>query len=138
MQVLELPPEENAYYEHWKAMILPKNCIFVFGSNLRGAHGASAALEAKQKYGAIYGRGVGHQNQSYAIPTKDASIKPMSLELIQTYVDDFIHFNLLNDHMYFYLTPIGTGLAGYKHEDIAPMFKGVKRCWIPEVWKPYI
>lgn len=138
MQVLELPPEENAYYEHWRANILPPTCIFVFGSNVSGRHGLGSALEAKQKYGAIYGQGVGLQNHSYAIPTKNAALKPLSIELIQTYIDDFVKFTNRNTSLYFYLTPIATGLAGHRHEDIAPMFKGVKRCWIPEIWKPYV
>ena len=45
--------------------------IFVFGSNLAGRHGKGAALHAKLHYGAIVGRGVGRQGNSYAIPTKD-------------------------------------------------------------------
>ena len=47
--------------------------IFVFGSNLAGRHGKGAAKFAKDYHGAIYGRGVGLQGTSYAIPTKGAS-----------------------------------------------------------------
>ncbi len=43
--------------------------IFVFGSNLSGAHGGGAALLAVNKFGAVWGQGVGLQGQSYAIPT---------------------------------------------------------------------
>ena len=53
--------------------------IFVFGSNLAGRHGAGAALYARQYRGAIYGKGVGLQGNSYAIPTKDFNIKTLSL-----------------------------------------------------------
>ena len=37
---------------------LEKNEVFVFGSNLAGAHGGGAALIAYRKFGAIWGQGV--------------------------------------------------------------------------------
>ena len=43
--------------------------IFVFGSNLQGAHGGGAAYLAYIKWGAIWGQGVGLQGQTYGIPT---------------------------------------------------------------------
>ena len=48
---------------------LKDNEIFVFGSNLQGSHGGGAAAIAAQKFGAIWGQGVGLQGQSYGIPT---------------------------------------------------------------------
>ena len=46
------------------------NTIFVFGSNPEGRHGAGAAKVAREKFGAIYGRGEGLQGNAYALPTK--------------------------------------------------------------------
>ena len=63
--------------------------IFVFGSNLAGRHGAGAAKEARLSWGAIYGQGVGLQGYSYAIPTKSQYMKPLPLEAIKVYVDEF-------------------------------------------------
>lgn len=104
--------------------------IFTFGSNLAGRHGAGAALFARQNHGAVTGRGVGRQGSSYAIPTKDgrygASLsdpkQTLSIDEIRPYVDDFIQH--ANDHpeLTFKLTAIGCGLAGYKPEQIAPLF----------------
>ena len=54
---------------------LKPNEIFVFGSNLSGIHGGGAARLAYEKFGAIYGQGVGLMGQSYAIPTKSEGIK---------------------------------------------------------------
>lgn len=51
------------------------NTIFVFGSNPEGRHGAGAAKVAREKFGAIYGRGEGIQGHAYAIPTKDLRLK---------------------------------------------------------------
>ena len=48
---------------------LKENEIFVFGSNLAGMHGGGAARIARLHFGAVMGKGVGLQGQSYAIPT---------------------------------------------------------------------
>ena len=53
---------------------LKENEIFVFGSNLAGAHGGGAARLAYNRFGAVWGEGVGLHGQTYAIPTMDGSI----------------------------------------------------------------
>lgn len=98
--------------------------IFVFGSNLRGVHGAGAAAFAMANHGAIYGVGVGIQGQSYGIPTKDMQIRTLPLDKIKPYVDQFIGFAKAHPELVFNVTAIGCGLAGYTPADIAPMFKG--------------
>lgn len=97
--------------------------IFVFGSNKAGRHGKGAALFAFKNRGAKYGQFFGLQGNSFAIPTKDENLKTLPLELIKAYVYHFIAFAKENPDMIFELTPIGCGLAGYKPEQIAPMFK---------------
>lgn len=109
--------------------------IFVFGSNLAGRHGKGAALFAKQYHGAIYGQGVGLQGNSYGIPTKNARLQTLSLLDISYYVRDFMAFAEANPDMTFEVTKIGCGLAGYKEEDIAPLFEGApSNCQLPEGW----
>ena len=68
-------------------MELKPNEIFVFGSNLAGAHGGGAAQLAYERFGAVLGQGVGLQGQSYAIPTMQGGV-----ETIKPYVDEFITF----------------------------------------------
>ena len=53
--------------------------IFVFGSNLRGAHGGGAAWVAYRQFGAIMGQGVGLQGQSYGIPTMQGGVENICL-----------------------------------------------------------
>ncbi|MFA7504683.1 MAG: hypothetical protein WCZ28_08275 [Burkholderiaceae bacterium] len=96
--------------------------VFVFGSNLAGRHGKGAALWARRHHGAIYGRGVGPQGNSYAIPTKDHRLRVLPLHAIQAHVADFLALARRRPHVAFELTPIGCGLAGYRPEQIAPMF----------------
>ena len=54
---------------------LNKDQIFVFGSNTQGRHGRGAALTARLKFGAIYGKPEGIQGKSFAIITKDLTKK---------------------------------------------------------------
>lgn len=88
--------------------------IFVFGSNLAGRHGAGAAKYALQKYGAVYGQGIGRQGHSYAIPTKDAHLNTLPLSDIRGHIEDFSRYAAEHHEEAFVLTPIGCGLAGYK------------------------
>lgn len=92
--------------------------IFVFGSNLQGMHGGGAARAAYRKFGARMGCGVGLQGQSYAIPTMQGGV-----ETIRPYVDDFIRFAQANRSLKFLVTRIGCGIAGFRDEEIAPLFK---------------
>jgi len=95
---------------------------FVFGSNEAGRHGKGAALHARLNHGAIYGQGEGLQGNSYAIPTKDAHLCTLPLDVIRIYVGRFNKFAADHAELTFRLTPIGCGLAGYSPKDIAPMF----------------
>jgi len=96
---------------------LASNEIFVFGSNLQGAHGGGAARVARERFGAIMGQGVGLQGQSYAIPTMHGGV-----EVIKPYVDEFISFASEHPELTFLVTRIGCGIAGFKPSEIAPLF----------------
>jgi hypothetical protein len=109
--------------------------VFVFGSNLSGVHGAGAAHFAMQHRGATWGLGVGPSGNSYAIPTKDEKIDTLPLSVIQVYVRGFLAYARANPEINFEVTPIGTGLAGYTHGDIAPMFRDAPlNCDLPVEW----
>ena len=113
--------------------------VFVFGSNLAGAHGAGAAAYAVKHWGAIYGQGIGHHGMSYAIPTKNQMIRTMPLNAIRPYVIDFMRYAELHPHLTFKITQIGCGLAGYEAGQIAPMFVGApSNCWFDEAWQEYL
>lgn len=113
--------------------------IFVFGSNLAGIHGAGAAKYALEHEGALWGFGRGHHGNSYAIPTKDFNIQSLTLDHIQSYVDQFIYYAKTHSSLTFKVTRIGCGLAGYKDEDIAPMFKDAPdNCFFDAAWEPYL
>ncbi len=96
---------------------LQENEIFVFGSNLAGAHGGGAARIAAQRFGAVMGQGVGLQGQSYAIPTMQGGV-----ETIKPYVDEFITFAKDHNEYTFLVTRIGCGIAGFTAREIAPLF----------------
>lgn len=98
-------------------MSLKKDEVFVFGSNLEGAHGGGAALMAYKYFGAIWGQGVGMQGQSYGIPTMHGGV-----DVIKPYIDEFIAYAKNHKEMFFYVTRIGCGIAGFSDNEIAPLF----------------
>lgn len=103
--------------------------IFVFGSNLAGMHGGGAARAARLKFGAIMGQGVGLQGRSYAIPTMQGGV-----ETVKPYVDEFIQFARQHPELRFLVTRIGCGIAGFRDEEIAPLFSdaiGVENIILP-------
>lgn len=59
---------------------------------------------------------------SYAIPTKDQSLQSLPIDEIKHHVDVFIEYATDHPDVTFQLTPIGCGLAGYAHAEIAPLF----------------
>ena len=104
--------------------------IFVFGSNLAGMHGGGAAYQAFRSFGAVMGCGVGLQGQSYAIPTMQGGV-----ETIKPYVDAFIDFVKAHPELFFYVTRIGCGIAGFRDSEIAPLFsaaRAVENICLPE------
>ncbi len=96
---------------------LKQDEVFVFGSNLKGYHGGGAARVAMNRFGAIWGKGIGMQGQSYAIPTMQGGV-----DTIKPYVDEFVRYAKQHKENFFYVTRIGCGIAGFKDEYIAPLF----------------
>lgn len=108
--------------------------IFVFGSNLKGIHGAGAAAFAHRFRGAVWGEGEGLQGESYALPTCSEPGVALELKAIEHYVDQFLGFASRNYQLQFQVTAIGCGIARYKPQQIAPLFfkKGLPdNVWLP-------
>lgn len=106
--------------------------IFVFGSNEQGMHCDGAARTAVEKFGAIMGQGEGLQGQSYAIPTMEG------LDNMRKAIDRFIEYTKQHPELTFLVTRIGCGIAGYKEEEVAPLFaeaKDISNIYLPrEFW----
>ena len=100
--------------------LLPKQ-IFVFGSNTLGYHTGGASGTARKRFGAIWGQAEGLQGQCYAIPVdygknirKDGEVKAA--------VNRFITFAKEHPELFFQVTRVGCGIAGYHDEEIAQFF----------------
>ena len=91
--------------------------IFVFGSNLAGRHGAGAAKQAV-KWGALYGVGRGLRGATYALPTKDHALRTRPAVLIEAEIRQFAGLAANLPTLRFYLTAIGTGLAGIPEDKV--------------------
>ena len=101
--------------------LLPSQ-VFVFGSNALGYHTGGASRTARKLFGAVWGQAEGLQGQSYAIPVdfgkgvrKDTEVKAA--------VDRFIDFAKEHTELFFFVTRVGCGIAGYHDEEMAQFFK---------------
>lgn len=129
------------YQYHDESIIksLAENTIFVFGSNLAGTHQGGAAKIALQHFGAMKGAGRGWSGQSYAIPTMNEHLQQMPLSQIEHYIEDFKIYTKNHPKNTYFITAVGCGVAGYKVEEIAPMFKGIsKNVIFPESFRPFV
>ena len=100
--------------------LLPKQ-IFVFGSNALGYHTGGASGTARKKFGAVWGQAEGLQGQCYAIPVdygknirKDGEVRAA--------VGRFITFATEHPDLFFLVTRVGCGIAGYHDEEMAQFF----------------
>lgn len=96
---------------------LEKNEVFVFGSNKNGHHIGGAAKAAVKHFGAVWGQGDGLQGQSCAISSMEGPVE------MAKNINRFIEFAKEHQELRFLVTPIGCGIAGYKPEQVAPLFK---------------
>lgn len=105
--------------------------VFVFGSNAAGHHGAGAARDAYERFGAVWGQGSGLQGSSYGIDTMSG------MTVLEREVADFLAFAREHRALRFLVTPIGTGIAGFSAAEIAPLFaEAPSNVVLPEVFLP--
>ena len=100
--------------------LLPKQ-IFVFGSNALGYHTGGASASARKKFGAVWGQAEGLQGQCYAIPV-DYGKNIRKDNEVKAAVGRFIDFAKAHQELFFLVTRVGCGIAGYHDEEIAQYF----------------
>lgn len=105
---------------------LPLNTIFVFGSNNLGNHAGGAASIAVNKFGAKMGIPMGLQGDSYGIITTSFTDQPIDLEFIKDQICVLYWYALNRPELTFYVTKIGTGIAGFATHEIAELFTSLK------------
>lgn len=101
--------------------LLP-NQIFVFGSNLLGYHTGGASGTARKRFGAVWGQPEGLQGQSYAIPVDYGKGVRNDAE-VETAINRFIAFAKAHNELFFFVTRVGCGIAGYHDEEMAKFFR---------------
>ena len=66
-------------------------------------------------------------------------LQQMPLSQIQHYIDDFKIYTKNHPKIKYFITSVGCGIAGYKVEEIAPMFKGISHNVIfPQSFRPFV
>ena len=115
---------------------LKPNEIFVFGSNLAGRHGAGAARQAREQFGAPMGVGEGLTGRSYAFPTLDENLNRRSMKDLRESRARLYFTCEENPELTFLLTKVGCGLAGYPEADMRALFVNAPANLIlPEDWQ---
>jgi hypothetical protein len=113
--------------------------VFVFGSNLMGHHAGGAARFAVDYRAATQGIGQGPTGRAYALPTMAQLGVPLTLEGVRAAVTLFKVYAYVREDLEFFVTPVGTGIAGFTHEEIAPLFADApSNCVLPAEWQEII
>lgn len=110
---------------------LNDNQIFVFGSNTQGRHGKGAALTARLRFGAVYGKPEGIQGKSFAIITKDLTKKThpsrTTTQIISQIEKLYKYATLHPDKEFIIAYKCGDrNLNAYSSEEMAKMFASSK------------
>lgn len=109
--------------------------VVVFGSNESGKHLGGAARQAYKCWGAAYGQGFGQAGSTFAIPTMDWELNQLTLAAVSFYVQRFLRYTVVYPDTTFLVTRIGCGIAGFKDEQIAPLFKDCpSNVHLPAAW----
>lgn len=95
--------------------------VFVFGSNALGYHTGGASGTARKKFGAVWGQAEGLQGQCYAIPV-DYGKNIRKDNEVKSAIERFIAFAKAHPELFFLVTRVGCGIAGYHDEEIAQFF----------------
>jgi len=116
---------------------------FVFASNELGIHGSGSAKAAREQHGAVMHQGFGPQGDSFGIPTcsKPTNLPDheISVDKLFYYIKAFIMWAEMYPEEEFQVTQIGCGLAGWKKEQVAPMFgTAPANCLFDTEWKPFL
>lgn len=101
--------------------LLP-NQVFVFGSNILGYHTGGASRMARKKFGAVWGQAEGLQGQSYAIPVDYGKDVRNDVE-VKAAIERFIAFAKEHKELFFFVTRVGCGIAGYRDDEMAQFFQ---------------
>lgn len=114
---------------------LGENEIFVFGSNIQGAHGGGAAWYAHKAFGAEWGVGEGLTGRTYALPTMEGEAS------LKNAVDHFITCAKQHPELTFLVTAVGCGIAGYTPNEVAPLFKeatSLENVYLPKMFWEFL
>jgi hypothetical protein len=97
--------------------------IFVFGSNTSGEHFGGASRYAYDHFGAVWGKAEGLQGNSYGVITLDFFGKiSIGIPFITEQVLKLYSFASGHPELTFLVPKIGSGISGFKVEEIRTIF----------------
>lgn len=109
--------------------------VFVFETNLAGNLDHGIPRLAAVGYGAQPGLGSGASGRAFALPTANSQGRPLSVEVVRSYVLDFMNYAQARPEVTFRLGLIGQNLGPADRERILPFFEDApKNCQLPASW----
>jgi hypothetical protein len=103
--------------------------IFVYGANTEGIHGAGAAKEAYEHFGARMGK-TGFNGRSYGVITKELrkNVAQITIHDLAAEIDRLYAFVIQRPapYAYFVFTEFGTGLANFSHQQVMDIMNRYK------------
>lgn len=102
---------------------LEKNEVYVYDSNQYARHTVGSGLTAAHRFGALVDVApMGLVGQSYGIITMSYSDERITTGFIGDQVLMLYKFAMLRQDLTFYVTKVGTGIAGFSMAQIADIF----------------
>jgi O-acetyl-ADP-ribose deacetylase (regulator of RNase III) len=102
---------------------LEENEVIVVGTNALGMHGGGAARQAHEQFGLIEGIAWGQTGQTYAFCTLNKNFERLSNIELQEQRDKLYRWANNHQEKTFFLTAVGTGIAGIPKEEMDELFK---------------
>lgn len=109
--------------------------VLVFESNLAGRHGRGVSLLAERCHGAQAGKGFGYCGNSFAIPTSNSDLVPLTRDIVANYIRGFLTHAASHPQQQFRVMALGFGNPHLKAAEIAAMFRDAPaNCLLPGRW----
>jgi hypothetical protein len=109
--------------------------VFVFGSSIAGKHVGDTAAHALKFHGAQMEQWNGPTGNTYALPFRSSDLRLLPLDVIGTYVRDFLRYAAEHPEVTFSITRFGCGEEMYQDAVMAELFRDAPRnCQLPGIW----
>lgn len=114
----------------------PTEPVFVFGTDLAGAHKNESAAFAVERHGAAPAKGSGASGDAYAIPYRNSKNQLLEPQVIGNYVESFFGYARTQPELSFRVARFGCESGAHSDDTMARLFAAhPSNCQLPGVWQ---